>query len=247
MRTSKILSSALLAIASVFTISSCDTDNDARYYYPVYPNALVTVKPIDNGGFYLQLDDSTTLYPVNVDKSPYGDKEVRALAIIEEVKNDNPDYTKSVKVAYLDSIRTKPAVALPAGGSVESYGSDPIELVNDWVNVAEDGYLTLRFRTRWGNNGTVHYVNLITGSNPDDPYEVVFTHNANGDINGMAGDALVAFKIKDLPETGGKPVKLTLRYKSYEGEKTVTFDFRNGKSIASVTTVTPAEYSARVK
>ena len=32
-----------------------------------------------------------------------------------------------------------------------TYGNDPVEILNDWVTIAEDGYLTLRFATRWGN------------------------------------------------------------------------------------------------
>ena len=54
-----------------------------------------------------------------------------------------------------------------------TYGNDPVEILNDWVTIAEDGYLTLRFATCWGN-GQSHFVNLISTQNPDNSYEVEF-------------------------------------------------------------------------
>ena len=247
MKTMKFLVGLVVSMAAVFSFSSCNDDDTYVWYYPPVPNALVTVKPIDGAGFYMQLDDSTTLYPVNMAASPYGDKEVRALVCYREVEQVNDYYTKSVEVSWIDSILTKMSVPYPADGDVAEYGDDPIEIVRDWVNIAEDGYLTLRFRTHWGNTGVAHYVNLLTGVNPDDPYEVEFKHNAFGDINGMEGDALVAFRLSDLPDTGGKTVKLTLKYKSFTGEKKVQFDYCSRKPTAVAGSIERAVYSSRVK
>ena len=83
------------------------------------------------------------------------------------------------------------------------------------MTVAEDGYLTLRFRTRWGNSGQVHYINLVTGTNPDDPFDLVLRQDAKGDTNGSWGDALIAFNLNELKRVHGDKVKLTLRWKSY--------------------------------
>ena len=242
----KFLAGCAVAVMAVFSFCSCDND-DTYYYYPPMPDALVTVKPIEGAGFYMQLDDVTTLYPVNMAASPFGDKEVRALVSYREVKPVNDYYTKSVAVNWIDSILTKPAVPYPADGDVSEYGDDPIEIVRDWVNIAEDGYLTLRFRTRWGSNGVAHFVNLLTGVNPDDPYEVEFRHNAYGDVNGAAGDALVAFRLSGLPDTGGETVKLTLRYQSFSGEKKITFDYCSRKLAAVGGGVEPAAYSSRIR
>lgn len=248
MKNVRIFAGLLVAIMSVFTLGSCNNDDDYIWVgYPPLPNALVTVKPIDGGGFYMQLDDSTTMYPVNMAVAPYGDKEVRALVSVREVKPEVEGYSKSVIVNWLDSILTKQAVPYPADGDVSEYGDDAIEIVRDWVNIAEDGYLTLRFRTRWDDGGVTHYVNLLTGVNPDDPYEVEFKHNAFGDVNGIMGDALVAFRLSDLPDTEGKTVKLTLKYKSFSGEKSVTFDYCSRKATVSDGTINRAAYSSRVK
>lgn len=238
------------AVMLVSSFSACDNDDTYIWYYDAVPNALVTVKPVDGAGFYMQLDDSTTLHPVNMSVSPYGDKEVRALVNYAYVRPEENDYEKrsfKVNVNWIDSILTKPAVPYPADGDVSEYGEDPIEIVRDWVNIAEDGYLTLRFRTRWGNNGVVHFVNLLTGVNPDDPYEVEFRHNAYGDVNGTPGDALVAFRLSDLPDTNGKTVKLTLKYKSFSGEKSIRFDYCSRKATAAEATFERALCSPLVK
>ncbi len=246
----KSLFGLVAAVMLVSSFSACDNDDTYIWYYDAVPNALVTVKPVDGAGFYMQLDDSTTLHPVNMSVSPYGDKEVRALVNYAYVRPEENDYEKrsfKVNVNWIDSILTKPAVPYPADGDVSEYGEDPIEIVRDWVNIAEDGYLTLRFRTRWGNNGVVHFVNLLTGVNPDDPYEVEFRHNAYGDVNGTPGDALVAFRLSDLPDTNGKTVKLTLKYKSFSGEKSIRFDYCSRKATAAEATFERALCSPLVK
>ena len=250
MKAMKSLFGLVAAVMLVSSFSACDNDDTYIWYYDAVPNALVTVKPVDGDGFYMQLDDSTTLHPVNMSVSPYGDKEVRALVNYAYVRSEENDYEKrsfKVNVNWIDSILTKPAVPYPADGDVSEYGEDPIEIVRDWVNIAEDGYLTLRFRTRWGNNGVVHFVNLLTGVNPDDPYEVEFRHNAYGDVNGTPGDALVAFRLSDLPDTNGKTVKLTLKYKSFSGEKSIRFDYCSRKATAAEATFERALCSPLVK
>lgn len=86
------------AITSIIGLQSCLDDDDNNYYQLNVPNALVTVKTDTDNTFYLQLDDSTTLLPVNYSSSPFGDKEVRAIANIEEVNEPSGAYTKAVQI-----------------------------------------------------------------------------------------------------------------------------------------------------
>ena len=192
----------------------------------MYPNALVTVKHASDETVFLQLDDNTTLLPVNMETSPYGTKEMRALLNFEEVDEPSREYDKAVHVNWIDSIRTKPMAPNLGEDNDEEYGNDPVEIVRDWVTIAEDGYLTLRFRTLWGYSRVVHYVNLIPTNNPENPYEVEFRHDANNDYPDRMGDGLVAFKLDDLPDTEGETVKLTLKWKSFSGDKSVELDYR---------------------
>ena len=216
-------------LCTTLTLQSClNDDNDNSNM--VYPNALVTVKTLADNSCYLQLDDKTTLRPTNLQKPPFGNKEVRALVNYTETNDKPGNYTKSVYVNWIDSIRTKTTMPTAGTDNDKLYGNDPLELVNDWVTIAEDGYLTLRFRTLWGYGNKVHYVNLLTGVNSSNPYELELRHNANGDTEGRIGDGLIAFNLKDLPDTQGKTVKLKLNWKSYNGNKSVEFDYCSRKN-----------------
>lgn len=224
MKKAKHLLPLALLLASAHMMQSCldDDDNNSYVICPSSPKALVTVCPTANGGFTMVLDDKTTLVPSNMDKSPFGNKEVRALVCYTPDKSFY-DGT-GVTVNRIDSIRTKlPAIDL-GDKNDETYGNDPIEIVKDWVTVAEDGYLTLRVRTIWGPGHTPHHLNLLTGSNPDDPFEVELRHDAKGDTKGYFGDALIAFNLNSLSATSDKPVKIKLRWNSFSGMKTAEFD-----------------------
>ncbi|GAE84133.1 NigD1/NigD2 family lipoprotein [Bacteroides reticulotermitis] len=237
----KTLITATAIISSIGLQSCLDDDDNNNYYYNRYPKALVTVKSSIDETFFLQLDDSTTLLPVNLSASPYGDKEVRALVNYEEVDKPSGIYNKAIQINWIDSILTKSIAPDLGDDNDKVYGTDPVEIVKDWVTIAEDGYLTLRFRTLWGGNRKPHFVNLLLGQDPENPYEVEFRHHAYGDIYGEKADALVAFKLDGLPDTKGKTVKLKLKWQSFNGEKSVEFDYCTRRSVnpqsSAITTV----------
>ncbi|WP_455666114.1 NigD-like protein [Phocaeicola sp.] len=226
----KLLASAIVLFAGSMVFQSCLDDDDNYYYGKAWPNALVTVKPTADNSFYLQLDEKTTLLPVNVKSSPYGEKEVRALVNYDEVNQSSGDYDKAVHINWIDSILTKPIAGDLGEKNDEVYGTDPVEIINDWVTIAEDGYLTLRFRTYWGDRSKAHFVNLLMSQDPANPYEVEFRHNAFGDVYGRTDDGLVAFNLNALPDTEGKTVKLKLKWKSFSGDKSAEFDYCTRKA-----------------
>ena len=219
MKHNKFIATLLLLASTTPILQSCLNDDDDNNYSMQYPSAIVTVKN-EVGKLMLQLDDSTKLYPSNITKPPYGDKEVRALVNYNKVNSND---VNSVYVNWIDSIRTKNMAADLGTSNDAKYGTDPLEIVKDWVTVVEDGYLTLRFRTYFGNQIT-HELNLVKGSNP---YEVVLHHNANGDKSGILKDGLIAFRLDALPDTQGKTVDLTVKWNSFSGEKTATFKYRS--------------------
>lgn len=244
---SKIKNGLLFAMAALL-IQSCSKDDDYDYSV-MMPNALVTVKTDANDKLFLQLDDETTLLPVNITESPYEGKEVRALVNYKEVEEPSGSHNKAVHVYWMDSILTKKLVE-PLSTEEETdkvYGNDPVEIVNDWVTIAEDGYLTLRFRTVWGGNPDVkHFVNLIA-LDPEN-YVVEFRHNAYGDTYGHVADALVAFKLDELlPDTNGKTVKLTLKWKAFNEEKSHEFDYCSRASTGTDKALTKTRTSNFVK
>jgi len=229
MKTLKFFLMTVGVICFTLIFQSCLDDDDDNWEL-VYPNALVTVKPVSENSFFLQLDDNTTLLPTNIKSSPYGDKEVRALVNFSEVNEPSEGYSKAVHINWIDSILTKQIAPDLEAENDNVYGTDPVEIVNDWVTIAEDGYLTLRFRTVFGNQGIAHFVNLLASTDPENPYEVEFRHNAYGDIYGTSADGLVAFNLNSLPDTEGKTVKLKLKWKSFSGDKSTEFDYCTRKS-----------------
>ena len=220
MKTKLWMMSALVALAAAAALQSCNDDDDNRNL--AYPNALVTLKTNASGTFFLQLDDSTTVIPTNMKASPYGKKEVRALANINMDAKEPKDHVKSGYVNWLDSILTKNMAPNLDDKNDATYGNDPVELVKDWTTLVEDGYLTLRFRTYFGY-GKRHVLNLISTGKP---YEVELRHNAQGDDRRVVRDGLVAFRLIGLPDTGGKEEELTVKWKSFSGEKSAKFKYR---------------------
>lgn len=244
MKTLKFIQMSIVAICVTMIFQSClddDTDWDMKY-----PNALVTVKTANNS-FYLQLNDSTTLLPTNMTTSPFGSKEVRALLNYKEVDKPSTGYDKAIYINWIDSILTKVIVPNLGSDNDKIYGTDPVEIINDWVTIAEDGYLTLRFRTIYGDPGKTHFVNLLASSDPANPYEVEFRHNANGDLYGREGDGLVAFNLSSLPDTKGKTVKLKLKWKSFHGDKSAEFNYCTRKSTPAKSTVVDARSILNLK
>lgn len=219
----KLAMGLMSLLTTIFALHSCSTDDDGEAINR--PTALVTVRPVMEGSdaFVMQLNDSVTLQPTNLKTSPFGKKEVRALVNYTTEKGNKN--SRNVYVNWIDSIRTKqPVQSQGTIADAQKYGNDPIDIVRDWVTVAEDGYLTLRIRTAWGSANVKHNINLLTGTNPNNPYEVELRHDAKGDVGGKVGDALIAFNLNNMPHEGKQKIRFTLKWKSYMGNKSLDFD-----------------------
>lgn len=243
-----ILFAASLPALSV--LQSCNNDEQDAWYNPaLVANSVVTVKTASDKSQYLQLDENTTLRPVNIKGTLFDGKEVRALANLMETNDNAGNYTKAVYVNWIDSIRTKGTV-LTLGSKEENdkaFGNDPFEIMKDWFTIAEDGYITLRIRTLWGTDAK-HYINLVTGVNENNPYEVEMRQDSKGDEGKKIGDSLIAFYLGDLPDTNGKTVKLKIRWNSFSGEKSAEFDYCTRKASTKGTlSLSDTQYIQAVK
>lgn len=216
---------SIVGVVVLMMLPSCTNDDDSPEL--LRPTALVTVCPNADGSFIMQLDNATQLVPTNLKTSPFGTKEVRALVNYTETNVSPQDKkVRNVEVNWLDSIRTKLPVETLGKQDEVKYGNDPVEIVQDWVTVTEDGYLTLRIRTLWGSPHATHILNLVTGTNPDDPYELELRHDAKGDKNGRWGDALIAFNLNKLPRGDAGIAKIKLKWKSFTGDKSAKFEIK---------------------
>lgn len=222
MKRSKILAFALLVAGIAFGLQSClsDDDDNTNNGYTTY--GIVTVRP-DSSRLALKISNATKLTATNMTKSPFG-KEVRAFAYLSNIDLVN----NTVYVNRLDSFLTKNAIGEYDQNA--NYGSDPVEIVNSSETCAEDGYLTIRFRTYWGSKKN-HNVNLVARTDINTPYVYEFFHNANGDANTQVGDGIVAFRMPKECDAASDTITLTLRWKSFTKQssgdsiKTTTFKY----------------------
>lgn len=221
--------SLLLALALVpasAVLLSC-SEEDSPVPSTDYMTGIVTVRNSADDGLSLQITDAVKLRPTNLSKSPFGDKEVRAV-VNYNLLDQSDASTWLVHVNTLDSMRTKPMIASASADDDKRYGNDPLEIVKSWATCVEDGYLTLRFRTRWGSQRTVHYLNLVMTSCKDNVCELELHQNAGGDLGGKMGDALIAFKLDGMPKLEGTNAKVRLSWMSYTGRKTAEFFVNEG-------------------
>ena len=231
MKRIKTLMLLMVVALTAVSLQSCDDDDDD--YYPAFNLATVTLKApkVDGGKWFMQLDDSTTLEATNIASHPYDNRELRAYIRYNDIKDmaSAPASTSAIQKMYsvnvltIDTILTKKMDPM-VENTAEEYGSDPVEVVNSWETVAEDGYMNIRFRTRFGYNGK-HRMTLVHRTDAEDPYTVEFLHNANGDTNGQVADGMVAFRLDESFNKGDKPIVITLKWKSYSGEKTAKFKY----------------------
>lgn len=214
---------------AVFLSSSCNKEDWRDKVTPIV-SATVTFKPQADGSYFVEQDDSTALVVLNKNLKEYpfkeATKEKRALIQYVRVNEPGDDVphpagidaykrTLFVKLAAMDTIKTKnPVVFDPAA----KYGNDPMGLYLSKdifpTTIIEDGYLNLCFTIPMGSIGVSHEINLVTGVNPSDPYEVELRHNANGDNDEYNRAFIMCFPLKDLPDTHGETVKLTINWNS---------------------------------
>ena len=216
-----------------------------------WADAIVTVRKASSGRNYFQLDERTTLEPVDWE-SPFSE-EVRALVAFSDLDRKADFCTKAVSVERIDSIVTRDGAYIEAddglsGGSelpVSTVGigfdnveemlnaSSPIDVVTsngipDWMTFSEDGYLMIHFATFWGDV-TRHSVNLYASrKHPDHLYLV---HKDNGDFQSSWKESLVAFRICQLymsrKDEYKDPGSVVLHWMSFSGEKTLRLKYGN--------------------
>lgn len=175
---------------------------------------IVSVRQDDVSRIYFMVGDSCRVYPEN-----YTEPYTGPCRIIGQVSYWHNDVCSLLWMDFLEK------------GSVQksySQEGDGVDVLSDWMTSVEDGFLTLHYSTFWGDGGVAHTFTLVTGENPENPYEVRLVHENNGDPPLTEGDALIYFDLTSLPPTGDAGQTLTLKYKNTAGnEVTKSFFFKS--------------------
>lgn len=210
--------------------ASANADSDRASY-----TAIVTVKQQADGTVFFQLDEERRLYPENYKHAYKGLQ--RIICGLEERGKDR------CYIQWMEFLE-QPVVSwgvefdepsqgdgdMPGGGYVppETYPQDGLDILEDWMTSVEDGFLTLHYSTWWGDGSVPHRFGLVPGTNPQDPYELLLWHDANGDAALEKADALICFDINGLPSTEGDYVNLRLKWTGCDGESaSKVFRFRS--------------------
>lgn len=167
--------------------------------------AIVTVKQSATGRIFFQLDDDYRLFPEN-----YTEPFTRQCRIICGISVR--EGTNVCSLDWMDYLQEGTVQNTPA-----EIG-DGVDILDDWMTSVEDGYLTLHYSTYWGQVSP-HTLLLVSGENPDDPYEVRLVHLRNGDEARTQADALIYFDLASLPPTGGNGHTFTLNWKDGAGHQ----------------------------
>ncbi|MCQ2146802.1 MAG: NigD-like protein [Bacteroidales bacterium] len=224
MKKIKTIKTAIIALGAALLLVSCNKDEVNR---GSYVDALVTVKEDASGTCFLQVDDNTTVIPSNMTTNPFK-KEIRAITTLyfDDAKIEDK---ASAKVVYLDTVLTKSLVPSVANNK-EYYGNDPVEIFNDWFTVAEDGYVTLHFTANEVLSPLKsHWVNLVKGENPENPYELVFHHRLEGPKGPGFVKGIVSFNIREILPDTDESTPLTIKFESFSGPKSFTLKAKGNK------------------
>lgn len=230
MKTLKSYALMLGILVSSTTLYSC-LDDDG--YYPDDTQAgIVTIKPLSDKSYFMQLDDNTTLWPAN-SYVPSDLKERRARILFTFEKDSAPkEYTHSVQILRMDTILTKSLAENKGELNDSIYGKNSVRLnpYSQWAPGGawiEDNYITFDFLVYVGGSSTTHFMNLVKSADPSKPYELEFRHKLNGYAYDTEQNGLVSFKLDGLPSTEGKTVKLKVKHKTRDGEKSFELDYKS--------------------
>ncbi|MDR2470167.1 MAG: NigD-like protein [Tannerella sp.] len=220
MKKLKLIFMSLGIAAMAFLGNSCD---NSGYSLGDVWYSLVTVRPLD-GAYYLTTDKGTSLWPAATDIHWYKPKEKhRALAFYTLLSDEFHGYDHAIKVLSIQDILTKPIAEDKGEENDTHYGDDPVKILDMWIG---DGYLNVEFGFNYGGS-VKHFINLLKASDVNTPYAFEFRHNAYHDSAYERRKGLVSFDLSTL-DTGGQEVELSIRVKTFEGDKNYTVKYQPG-------------------
>lgn len=205
----------------IFGLVSCNGGNGDTD--PVV-EAIVTIKSAADNSCYMQLNNKVKLRPTNENfrTNPYG-KDIRAHVVYSDrgvINEAGGDEWRAVDLAMVDTILTKKPVK-----PVKDYGTDAIEIVDNWATCLEDGYLTIYFEGLWGSSGKSHIINLVE---TDAPLTFMLKHDNAGDIGTIRMRGLIAFDLHDVPMPNEAEFDVVVVYQGYEAMEQMTFHYKDG-------------------
>jgi hypothetical protein len=161
---------------------------------------VATVNAADNNaGFFLRLDDGTTLYPKNT--SGIEVKDLNRMYVVYSLEDTQQEgYDAIVKLNQYSYVLTKDLFFLDnSEQQQDSIGNDPVHITAIWIG---DDFLNVFFTIRTGYDNISHRINMVDISPliypiPDGIRRLYlqFRHNAMNDNPYAEVNSIAAFRL----------------------------------------------------
>ena len=198
-------------------------DHEGNKSSPYTVDAVVTVKQDADGTVFFQFTDNQRLFPGN--DYPFT-RQMRAWGSLTIYAEEIPLYGNKVDVNWLEPLdegqftSSSPSVQTPLGVDI---------MLDSWVTSVEDGYVTLRYKTWWGEPAG-HHDFYLAALDSTDPYSLTLYQDSHSDGKDSYTEAIICFDINSLPDTGDTYKTLTLNWITTQGKtETAQFGFKTRK------------------
>lgn len=201
-------------------LTSCLKDDD---HYSL-DNVWISLGFVEKDGSTsatIRLDDGSLLFPVTGGiHTSLPDSGTRVLVnytiLGDKLVNDSvKEYL--VRVNSYREVLKKGVIELTTAIE-DSIGNDPVIVEDVWISSNQLLNMELRY---YGRN-KVHFINLVRVPGPltaeDQPFELEFRHNDNGDDLVYSMNALVSFDLSSLKVAGLDSVRFTVKSVDYDDQ-----------------------------
>lgn len=214
----------MLLMATMAVMQSCDDDDDS-YSLGDFTISMATVKVINAGTYYLQLDNNKTVWPGATSIPWYNAIDGQRVIADYTILGDHfQEYDYVAKINSLYNVLTKGVEDLTAENEA-FYGNDKVNITDMRIG---GNYLNVRFRINIPAN-TKHRVSLVrntTVESPQDNYiHLEYRYNDQDDVTNYIQTGYVSFNLGELgPASGYKGLKIKIN-SAINGEKEIVRDF----------------------
>lgn len=190
---------------------SCEKNDDYYSLSDIWISLGFIDQSQSDGSFTIQLDNGDTLFPV-ANAVPYFKTKdsMRVMAnftILDEV--DESENRFFVKINNLYEILYKEIIPITNNNS-DSLGNDPVKIKDIWIS---NNILNIEFNYTGGEK--IHFINLAYSeeslTDPQQPIELDFRHNAYSDNGKYNLQGLVSFNLNKLKQSTSDTVNIVVK------------------------------------
>lgn len=206
----------MMAVSSLM-LTAC-LDDDEGYSLGKVWISLGEVESQGSGSALVRLDDGALLFPV-AGEGPLSLPEEGTRILVNYTIVGDKLINETTKEYYirLNSWREvlKKGIIDLTPSMEDSIGNDPVIVEDIWVSRNQ----LLNMELKYFGRNKVHFINLVKApgalTSEDQPFELEFRHNDNGDDPVYSMNALVSFDLSALQVAGADSVRFRVKSVDY--------------------------------